>query len=131
MLATGRFDVSMTPESSDAEEGSTLGVMALSKQFEGDLDGPAEGHLLMVTTQVEESAGYVAVERFTGTLDGREGSFVMQHYGILAADGEGQEHIVTIVPDTGTGELAGIRGTMTIEVGEDHTYELDYRLGRD
>lgn len=129
MIATGRFDVSMTPASSDAGDGSTLTAMTLEKTFEGDLAGPSSGHILMVSTEVEGSAGYVAAERFTGTLHGRSGSFVMQHYGVMAADGDGQEHIVTIVPDTGTGELVGIRGSMTIEVGDDHTYELEYTLG--
>lgn len=129
-IATGSFDVSMDPRSSDAGDGSTLDLMRLSKEFEGDLAGTSSGHILLVGTEVEGSAGYVAVERFTGTLGGRSGSFVMQHYGLLAADGEGEEHIVAIVPDTGTGELAGIRGTMTIEVQDGHTYELTHTLGR-
>jgi hypothetical protein len=128
-IARGSFDVSMEPQSSDAGDGSTLATMSLSKQFEGDLAGSSSGHILIVTTQAEGSAGYVAVERFTGTLHGRSGTFVMQHYGVLAADGEGQEHIVSIVPDTGTGELVGIRGTVTIDVQEGHTYELAYTLG--
>jgi hypothetical protein len=126
--ATGTFDVKLTQQSSDAEDsGTTLGRYALEKQFRGDLDATSEGEMLSAGTQTTGSAGYVAQERVTGTLAGRNGSFVLQHTGVMNRGAPGLT--ITVVPDSGTGALAGITGTMNIiiEAGK-HSYELDYNL---
>jgi hypothetical protein len=130
MVATGTFDVELTPESSDeagGDDGSTLGRMALSKRFQGDLEGTSRGEMLTAMTPVEGSAGYVAIERVTGALHGRSGTFVLQHTGTMAG---GEQHLsITIVPGSGTGELVGIAGSMTIAIADGvHSYELAYTL---
>jgi hypothetical protein len=82
--ATGTFDVKVTPEPpEDKAEGSTLGRMSLDKQYHGDLDGTSKGQMLTAGTDVKGSAGYVAIERVTGTLNGRKGSFMLQHSGTM------------------------------------------------
>jgi hypothetical protein len=126
--ATGTFDVKLTPQPPDDKaEGSTLGRMTIDKQFHGDLEGTAKGQMLTAGTDVKGSAGYVAIERITGMLHGRTGSFVLQHSGILARGA--QQQSVTVVPDSGTGQLAGISGKMTgtVDSGK-HSYDLEYTL---
>jgi hypothetical protein len=126
--ATGTFEVQLTPQSNDAEErGSTLARLAIAKEFRGDLAGTSKGEMLSAGTQTKGSAGYVAQERVTGTLDGRRGSFVLQHTGVMSRGAPGLT--ITVVPDSGTGELAGIAGTMNIiiEAGK-HSYEFDYEI---
>jgi hypothetical protein len=133
MVATGTFDVELTPEASDEAEGadgapgSTLGRMAMSKRFHGDLEGTSRGEMLTAMTPVEGSAGYVAIERVTGVLQGRSGTFVLQHTGTMA---DGEQHLsITIVPGSGTGELVGIAGSMSITIADGvHSYELAYTL---
>lgn len=126
-LAVGTFEVTLTREASDTAPGSILERLTMAKRFEGDLSGSAEGEMLSVLTPVEGSAGYVAVERVTGTLDGRRGSFALQHSGIMG--GDDQHHMVPVVPDSGTGDLTGIAGTMVIRIeGGVHRYELRYTL---
>ena len=126
--AAGTFDVKLTQQSTDAEDsGTTLGRYALEKQFRGDLDATSKGEMLSAGTQTKGSAGYVAQERVSGTLAGRSGSFVLQHTGVMNRGAPGLT--ITVVPDSGTGDLAGITGTMNIiiEAGK-HSYELDYNL---
>jgi hypothetical protein len=126
--AAGTFDVKLTQQSTDAEDsGTTLGRYALEKQFRGDLDATSKGEMLSAGTQTKGSAGYVAQERVTGTLAGRSGSFVLQHTGVMKRGAPGLT--ITVVPDSGTGDLAGLTGTMNIiiEAGK-HSYELDYDL---
>jgi hypothetical protein len=126
--ATGTFEVKLVPQANDAQEGgSTLGRLTVDKQFRGDLEGTSKGEMLSAGTQVKGSAGYVAQERVTGTLAGRRGSFVLQHTGVMNRGAPGLT--ITVVPDSGTGELAGLSGTMAIiiEAGK-HSYELDYDL---
>lgn len=128
--AAGTFDVKLTQQSTDAEDsGTTLGRYALEKQFRGDLDATSKGEMLSAGTQTKGSAGYVAQERVTGTLAGRSGSFVLQHTGVMNRGAPGLT--ITVVPDSGTGGLAGLTGTMNIiiEAGK-HSYELDYDLER-
>lgn len=126
--ASGTFDVELAPAPTAEGADPFFGRMTLDKQFHGDLAGTGEGLMLAVRTEFEGSAGYVAMEKFTGVLDGREGSFVLQHSGILDRGAEGH-HLVVIVPDSGTGELEGIAGAMTIDVvDEEHRYELSYEL---
>jgi hypothetical protein len=126
--ATGPFDVKMDAQGeSDKGDGSTLARYSLDKQYHGDLEGTAKGMALTAGTEVKGSAGYVALERVTGTLKGRSGSFVLQHSGTMA-HGESQLS-VTVVPDSGTGQLVGIAGKMTIIVAAGkHSYEFDYTL---
>src|SRR5690606_34880457 len=106
-------------------EGISLGRMSIDKTFYGDLAASSEGQMLTAMTAVDGSAGYVAIEQVSGSLHGKKGTFVLQHYGIMDADG--QRLILEVVPDSGTGQLSRLSGQMFIyiENGE-HSYELDY-----
>lgn len=128
--AKGTFEPTLVPQPpEDKAEGATLGRMTIAKKYHGDLEATSKGQMLTAMTNVKGSAAYVAIERVTGTLGGRHGSFVLQHMGTLD---RGAAHLtVTIVPDSGTGELAGIAGgAMTIQIAADgkHSYEMDYTL---
>src|SRR5688572_332939 len=101
--ATGSFEVRLNPQSDDKAEGSTLGRLALYKKFSGDLEGSSKGEMLSAMTEVKGSAGYVAVERVSGTLNGRKGTFVLQHTGTMTRGA--QQLTITVVPDSGTGQL--------------------------
>jgi putative hydrolases of HD superfamily len=129
LLALGTFDVKVTPQSTDAAtDGTTLGRLTLDKHYHGDLDGPSKGEMLSAGTPVKGSAGYVAIERVTGTLNSRRGSFVLQHQGTMS---RGAQHLaISVVPDSGTGELEGLTGAMRIIIAPDgkHSYEFDYTL---
>jgi len=125
--AKGTFDVKMAPQTDDKVGDPTVGRMALDKQFHGDLEGTSKGQMLAVSTDVPESAGYVAMERVNGTLHGRKGTFALQHNGVMTR-GE-PELSITVVPDSGTGELAELAGNMTIDIVDGkHFYELEYIL---
>jgi predicted enzyme related to lactoylglutathione lyase len=131
--ASGTFGVQMTPagEPAVAPDGETpLARMTLDKVFSGDMDGRSRGEMLTAVTPKSGSAGYVAVERFAGTVHGRRGSFVLQHCGTMSHAG-GQRLDILIVPDSGSGELEGIAGRflLKIERGE-HRYALEYALPR-
>ena len=126
--ASGTFAVKIAPQAADESIGDpTVGRLALDKQFSGDLEANSRGQMLAVRTEIQGSAGYVAMERVIGTLHGRSGTFALQHSGTMT---RGAPHLsVTIVPDSGTGELAGIAGAMTITIeGGKHSYDLDYTL---
>lgn len=126
--ASGTFDVKLTPQSADAESGgSTLARLSIEKQFRGDLEGTSTGTMLSAAAQIKNSAGYVAQERVTGSLGGRTGSFVLQHTGVMNRGAPGLT--ITVVPDSGTGELVGLSGTMAIiiEAGK-HSYVFDFEL---
>ena len=126
--ATGRFDVKLTPQA--AVEGAvdpSVGRMAIEKRFHGDLDASSKGEMLATRGDFEGSAGYVAIERVTGTLHGRNGSFSLQHSGTMNRGAPTLS--VTVVPDSGTGELVGLAGTMAIIIEDGkHSYEFDYTL---
>jgi hypothetical protein len=126
MHAAGPFDVKVTPQD-DKSADAKLGRMALDKQYHGDIEGTGVGQMLTAGTDVKGSGAYVAIEKVTGTLKGRSGSFVLQHSGTMSG---GQFHLnVTIVPDSGTGQLAGISGKMTINITDGkHSYDLEYTL---
>lgn len=127
-VARGKFSVEIKPQRDPAvADGVSLGRMSLAKQIEGDLVATSTGEMLSALTPVKGSAGYVAIERVTGTLHGLDGSFVLQHTGTM--DGGAQQLSITIVPDSGTAALAGIRGDfrLRIEAGQ-HYYELEYSL---
>ena len=123
-IATGEFDVALSPQPSTAEGVSR---MSLDKQFKGDLQASSVGEMLAVRTEVQGSAGYVAMERVTGSLHGRTGSFALQHHGLMAR-GE-PTLLVTVVPDSGTGALQGLSGAMQIIIEDGrHGYRFDYAL---
>lgn len=128
MHATGPFEVKLTPLSPDDKaDSTTLGRMSNDKQFHGDLEATSKGEMLTATTSVEGSMAYVAIERVSGKLQGRSGSFVLQHAGTMT---RGTPHlIVTVVPDSGTGQLVGLTGKMDVKItGGQHYYELEYTL---
>ncbi len=112
----------------DKTEGTLLARMSLDKQFQGDLEAVSRGEMLSAGTAVKGSAGYVAIERVSGTLNGRRGTFVLQHSGTMM---RGEPNLtISVVPDSGTGELEGLAGTMTIAIVDGkHSYEMHYTLG--
>lgn len=126
--AAGTFDVKLVPQGpEDKTEGSTLARLSIDKQYHGDLDATGKGEMLTATTRVKGSAGYVALERISGTLHGRTGTFVLQHSGTMA---HGAFQLsVTVVPDSATGQLAGLTGKLTGIVADGmDSYEFDYTL---
>ena len=106
----------------------SVGRMTIDKQFQGDLVGTSKGQMLMASSEsVKNSAGYVAIEKATGTLNGRRGSFYLQHNGVMTR-GVG-ELTITVIPDSGTDQLAGLGGKMNIIIAEGkHSYEFEYTL---
>ena len=126
--ARGPFDVQLAPQPADAHaDAVTLGRMTIDKQFSGDLIASSKGQMLTGMSAVKGSAGYVAIEQVAGTLAGRAGSFILQHTGVMNRGA--QALVINVIPDSGTGELAGISGTMQIEiVGKAHSYVLEYTL---
>jgi len=126
--ATGTFEVKLTPQPpEDKAEGSTLGRMSGDKQFHGDLEGTSKVQMLTAMTDVKGSAGYVAIERVIGTLHGHTGSFVLQHSG--SSNRGATQLSITVVPDSGTGQLVGITGKMTITITDGkHSYDFEYTL---
>jgi hypothetical protein len=128
VTATGTFEVTMSPEPPyDVNEGASIGRVALKKQFKGDLEATSSAEMIGARSEVKGSAGYVAIERVVGTLGGRSGSFVLQHSGTMTR-GKGQLD-VSVVPDSGTAELKGISGKMTIEISDGkHLYNFEYSL---
>jgi len=128
--AAGPFDVKVVPQKPDTQiaRAANLSRLTIDKRFHGDLEGISKGEMLATQTEVPGSAGYVAMERVTGTLKGRKGSFVLQHSATMTRGATTSSNAV--VPDSGTGELAGITGTMTITVATDggHSYQFDYKI---
>lgn len=128
--ARGPFEVKLAPQKADnpQAEGAGIGRLSLDKRFHGDLDATSQGEMLAFRTAIENSAGYVAIERVTGSLHGRRGSFALQHSSTMQR-GEQQQNIA-VIPDSGTDELAGLVGSMTIVIaaGGAHSYEFDYTL---
>jgi len=124
--ASGTFEVKMSPQDQGAD--MPVGRMMIDKQFQGDLVGTSKGQMLMASSDsVKNSAGYVAIEKVTGTLDGRRGSFYLQHNGVMTR-GVG-ELTITVIPDSGTEQLVGLRGKMNIIIAEGkHSYEFEYTL---
>jgi hypothetical protein len=129
MTANGTFEVKMKPQTDENVGDPTIGRMSLDKQFRGDLEATSKGQMLAVQGDVKGSAGYVAIERVIGTLAGRTGTFALQHTGTMNRGVP--EQSVTVVPDSGTRELAGLSGKMTIKIAEGkHSYEFDYELAQ-
>ena len=127
--AHGTFEVALTPQPPDPQlADAELPRLVLAKVFSGDLEGSSAGLMIAVRTELDDSAGYVAMERVGGTLAGRSGTFVLQHSSTIDRGAPTQS--VTVVPDSGTGELTGLTGTMVIYVGDDeHRYTFEYELG--
>lgn len=126
--ARGSFEVKVVPQGEpEKTDGATLGRMSIDKQFHGDLEGTSKGEMLSAMSNVKGSAGYVAMERVTGTLKGHSGSFVLQHNATMRR-GKPELNII-VVPDSGTGQLTGLSGSMKINIVEGkHSYEFDYTL---
>jgi Protein of unknown function (DUF3224) len=122
--AAGGFDVTMAPTNHAPDEG--VSSFSLEKQYHGDLEGAAKGEMLSAGDPKSGNAGYVAIEKVTGRLADKAGSFALMHSGTMAA-GTTPQLSVVIVPGSGTGELSGIFGVLTIsKVEGKHTYTLDY-----
>lgn len=129
MIAKGTFIVDIQPMDAfvQGKAGIQFYRMSISKTFHGDLLGTSQGEMLSAITNVQGSAGYVALEQVEGTIEGKHGTFVFQHYGLSRQ--EHQSLILEVVPDSGTGQLESITGKMTIIiVGGDHKYEFEYSL---
>ncbi len=129
MKASGKFNVTLNPLDfyTKGKNGINLGRMSINKTFQGDLDATSKGEMLSAMTSVKGSAGYVAIEQVVGSLSGRQGSFVLQHFGTMD---KGKDHLILeVVPDSGSNGLAGLVGKMAIKVDEgQHYYEFEYEL---
>jgi len=126
--AKGTFDIKMTPASEAEKATLASGRFTSDKKFQGDLVGTSKGEMWTVETSVKGSAGYVAIEKVSGTLRGRTGGFTLLHHGTMARGGDYKLTLV-VVPDSGTGELAGIGGRMSITITDGkHFYEFEYTL---
>ncbi len=128
LRASGTFEVKLTPQpSGDKAADPSLARMSIHKQFHSDLEAESRGEMLTAGTGVEGSAGYVAIEKVTGTLRGRAGTFVLQQSGTITRSAP--QLAITVVPDSGTDRLAGLEGRMTIKIADGkHFYDFDYRL---
>jgi Protein of unknown function (DUF3224) len=126
--ASGSFEIKMVRQPITEEETKTISVrMTSDKQFHGDLEGTSTGEMLGVYTAVKDSGGYVAMERVSGKLKGRAGTFILQHSSTAARGTQHQSIIV--VPDSGTDQLMGLTGSMIIKITDGkHFYEFDYTL---
>lgn len=129
--AAGPFDVKLAPQPlalEDGGEGAARGRMSIDKRYHGDLDAISKGEMLTAMTGTQGSAGYVAIEKVSGTLGGRKGTFALQHNATMT---RGAPFLnIIVVPDSGTGELVGLTGTLKVEIAEGgkHFYAFDYRL---
>ncbi len=125
---SGTFEPGVKPLPPDFSVAPSLGRMTINKQLHGGIEGTSIGQMLTAMSDTKGSAGYVAVEVVTGKVDGHAGSFSLIHTGIM--DRGKPTLTVTVVPDSGTGELVGLTGTFTITIAADgkHTYDFDYTL---
>jgi hypothetical protein len=123
MLAKGTFEVQLTPQ----QDPGPVGRMLLAKQFAGDISGTSAGTMIAFMTETKGSAGYTAIEKIEGTLAGKSGTFVLQHSSTMARGTPKQS--IQVIPDSGTGELAGLSGSMVIIIeGKKHSYEFEYNI---
>jgi hypothetical protein len=124
--ASGTFEVKLTPEEDKTGE-AIVGRMTIDKQFQGDIEGTSKGLMMMTSTSVPGSAGYVALEKVTGSFKGRSGTFYLQHNGIMNR-GKGQLNVI-VVPDSGTGDLTGLSGSFQIKIEDGkHFYDFEYTI---
>ncbi len=127
LSATGTFDVKLNPMKDEHTAGLSLARMTIDKTFQGGLQARSLGQMLAAGTSTDGSAGYVALEQVTGSLDGRNGSFVLQHSGTMNRGAASLQ--LTVVPDSGIGDLTGLSGAMRIIIdGDTHRYEFDYDI---
>lgn len=129
MQINGSFTVTLTPLESNINgtESMTFRRMSIEKEFSGPLEATSNGEMLSVMTPIKGSAGYVAIEQVVGSLEGKQGSFVLQHYGVMELGAE--RLTLEVIPDSGVGELAGLSGQMNIYIEDGkHFYEFDYQL---
>lgn len=129
MKITGNFDVNLSPLDTHAEGENNikLGRMAIDKAFHGELEATSKGEMLSAMMPVKGSAGYVAIEQVSGALSGNQGSFVLQHFGVMHAGNN--RLVLEVIPGSGTGELAGLTGEMSIIIEDgQHFYEFEYTL---
>ena len=126
--ASGTFEVKIVPQKDEGIGDPTIGRMSIDKKYHGDLEGTGLGQMLAgMAAAVKDSGAYVAIERVRGTLQGRTGSFAVHHIGVM--DRGAQKLVVTVIPDSGTEDLTGISGTMTIDIKDGkHFYGIDYTL---
>ena len=125
--AIGTFDVKLSVQTDEKVGDPTVGRMSIDKVFHGDLEATSKGQMLSTITETKGSAGYVAIERVTGTLQGRAGSFSLQHNATM--DRGVPDLNVIVIPDSGTGQLAGLAGKLNIIITDGkHSYEFDYTL---
>jgi len=126
-IISGEFTVALAPIEGYAkgQQGINLGRMSIDKTFKGDLNATSQGEMLSAMTPTQGSAGYVAIEQVIGTLGGKQGSFVLQHFGTM---NKGQDSLILkVVPDSGTGELEGLTGSMKIRIEQGvHYYDFEY-----
>lgn len=126
LRAAGSFEVKLLPQA-PVHADAGVGRMSIDKTFCGDLQATSLGEMLAAMTAVQGSAGYVAIEHVTGSLHGKIGSFMLQHTGVMNRGTP--QLVVTVIPDSGTGELSGLAGTLTIDIVDgQHLYTLDYTL---
>ena len=128
--ASGPFVVKVTPQKPDTQiaRAANFGRLTIDKRFHGELEAESKGEMLAAQTEIKGSAGYVAFERVTGKLKGRSGSFVLQHSGTMNRGAQASS--ITVVPDSGTGELKGLSGSMSVTIAPDgaHSYEFAFRI---
>ena len=125
--ATGTFDVKLTPQTDDKSADPAVSRMTIDKQFHGDLEGSSKGQML-AAGDPKISAVYVAIEKFSGTFKGRSGTFILHHTGLMTRGAP--QLSITVAPDSGTGQLTGLAGKMTITIaaGGKHSYDFEYTL---
>ena len=128
-IISGEFTVALAPIEgyTKGQQGINLGRMSIDKTFKGDLNATSQGEMLSAMTPTQGSAGYVAIEQVIGELEGKQGSFVLQHFGTM---NKGQDSLIlNVIPDSGTNELKGLTGSMKIRIEQGiHYYDFDYRL---
>jgi len=127
MKISGKFDVSLEPMETYVKglDGSNIGRMSIDKVFHGELSAKSKGEMLNILTSVKGSAGYVAIEQVIGSLSGKKGSFVLQHYGVMS--NESNNLVLEVIPDSGAGELVGLSGQMIIRNDNgQHYYDFNY-----
>lgn len=129
MKISGAFEVKTKPIEgyNEGKDGVSLNRMSIDKTFHGELNASSIGEMLSAMTPEKGSAGYVAIEQVSGELSGKKGSFVLQHFGTME---KGKERLILeVVPDSGTGELKGLKGEMNITIEDGtHFYEFEYEL---
>jgi hypothetical protein len=124
----GAFSIQLKPQAASIGlENASIGRQIFDKQFRGDLEATSQGEMLSCMGHVQGSAGYVAIERVTGTLQGKQGSFALMHMGTMTRGEKGLK--IHVIPDSGTEELQGLQGNMDIQILDgQHFYNFEFRF---